>query len=282
MNEVRVSEVQDLLQLAIREDRGGGDVTSEALIPPEARARAVYRPKHQLVVAGLGVAQEVARLCDPDLRFRSLVSDGDSVESGTVLAELEGSSRSILLVERTSLNFLQRLSGIASETRRYVDAVVGTRAVIVDTRKTVPGHRLLDKYAVRCGGGLNHRIGLFDAILIKNNHIEFQEDARSAVRKARQHADPALGLEIEVRDLDELMAALDGDPDVILLDNFTPDDTRRAVDRVDHKVALESSGGITLANVRQYAEAGVDRISVGALTHSVIASDINLRVSPLP
>jgi nicotinate-nucleotide pyrophosphorylase (carboxylating) len=166
-------------------------------------------------------------------------------------------------------------------TRRYVDAVAGTRAAIVDTRKTVPGHRVLDKYAVTCGGGLNHRAGLFDAVLIKNNHLEFHSGAEEAVRTVREcYRGAGIEVEVEVRDMDELASALRADPDFILLDNFSPDQTREAVERVAGKVPLEASGGITLDNVRDYALTGVDRISVGAMTHSVIASDIHLRVFP--
>ena len=281
MNPAVLSEVRELLQASIREDLGDGDLTSAALIPEDAMARAAYISRQDIVVAGLPVAGELVRLCDPELTFRMMSADGDRVIPGFVLAELEGSARSILAVERTSLNFLQRMSGIASATREYVDAVAGTHADIVDTRKTVPGHRQLDKYAVRCGGGVNHRTGLFDAILIKNNHLEFYDSTLTAVQVAREHVGNTRPLEVEVRDLDELANALDGEPDVILLDNFTPEETRSAVKIVAGKVPLESSGRITLENVGEYAQAGVDRISVGALTHSVVASDINLRVYPL-
>lgn len=282
MNPALLSEVRELLAAAAREDLGEGDPTSNALIPESAMANAAYVARQELVVAGLPVAAELVRLCDPDVRFRMVSTDGEVVEPGAVIAEVEGSARSILIAERTSLNFLQRMSGIASVTRQYVRAVQGTNAEIVDTRKTVPGHRQLDKYSVRCGGGANHRMGLFDAILIKNNHLEFHDSVQSAIRAARDHAGKSLTVEVEVRDQDELADALEAQPDVILLDNFTTEDTRSAVTFVEGRVVLESSGGITLDNVREYAQAGVDRISVGALTHSVVATDINLRVSPRP
>ena len=282
MNHADLAEIRDLLEASIREDLGEGDITSDILIPEKAVARGAYVAKEELVVSGLSVVGEIVRLCDPHLIFKVVCADGEFVKPGTVLAELEGCARSILIVERVSLNFLQRMSGIASATRMYVTAVRGTRADIVDTRKTVPGHRLLDKYAVRCGGGVNHRMGLFDAILIKNNHLEIYHSVETAVRSVREHVGETIPLEVEVRDLEELARALDGGPDVILLDNFTLENTRLSVKFVAGRVPLESSGRITLENVREYAETGVDRISVGALTHSVVASDINLRVSPLP
>lgn len=281
MTDLSFSGIGDLLAASLREDLGSGDVTSGALVPEDAVARAEFVSKESLVAAGIPVVRELVRMYDPALEFRAAVSDGARVSAGTVLIEVEGRARAIFAVERTSLNFLQRLSGIASLTRRYVAAVEGTKAVIVDTRKTIPGHRLLDKYGVRCGGGANHRTGLFDAILIKNNHLEFHPDAGTAVALAREKAGP-MTLEVEVRDMNELESALGAGPDVIMLDNFTLELTSKAVEFVRGRVVLESSGGINLLNVRAYAEAGVDRISVGALTHSAPASDIHLRVSPLP
>jgi nicotinate-nucleotide pyrophosphorylase (carboxylating) len=275
-----LQQVRELLEASLREDLGDGDRTSEALVPQSAVARGAYTAKEPLVVGGLAIAGALVQLYDPALDFHALVSDGDRVGRGTPLAEVEGNARSILAVERTSLNFLQRLCGIASLTRRYVEAIEGTGSVIVDTRKTIPGHRLLDKYGVLCGGGENHRIGLFDAVLIKNNHLEFCDDPAKAVESARRQA-RALQLEVEVRDMAELESAIEAKPDVIMLDNFTPEETVKAVRFNAGRVVLESSGGITLDNVRAYAEAGVDRISVGAITHSAPASDIHLRVSPV-
>jgi nicotinate-nucleotide pyrophosphorylase (carboxylating) len=220
------------------------------------------------------------RLVDPAVEFKVLTNDGSSVKTGTPLAEITGSARSILTAERTSLNFLQRMCGIATLTSQYVGRVRGTRARIVDTRKTVPGLRGLDKYAVACGGGLNHRMGLFDGVLIKNNHLAFHSSVAKAIDEARRHLGHLVKIEVEVRNLDELRSALDAGADVILLDNFTPADTRKAVAVVAGRVPIESSGGITLETVREFAEAGADYISIGALTHSVPAVDIHLRVTP--
>ncbi len=215
-----------------------------------------------------------------NLKFKTLSADGDYVETGTALAEMSGSARSILAVERVTLNLLQRMCGIATMTRHYVDRVRGTKARVIDTRKTAPGLRLLDKYAVACGGGTNHRMGLFDAVLIKNNHLAFHKSLSETLAEARCHLDPSMKLEVEVASLDQLDEAIHAKADVILLDNFTPDQTRHAVIQCGGRVPLESSGGITLENIRDYAVAGVDRISVGALTHSVLAADIHLRVIP--
>jgi nicotinate-nucleotide pyrophosphorylase (carboxylating) len=280
MDTIDLRLLQDTLLAALREDIGSGDVTSRATIPSGARAAARYTTKQELVVAGLDVIQEIVRLVDPSLSFKTLQHDGASVASGTGLAEVRGSARSILTAERTSLNLLQRMCGIATLTRRYVDRVMGTRARIVDTRKTVPGLRVLDKYAVSCGGGMNHRLGLFDGVLIKNNHIAFHPSVTHVVEQARSQLGHLVKIEVEVRNIAELQNALKAGADVVLLDNFSPDETRKAVEIVGGRVPLESSGSITLETVRQFAEAGVDYISIGALTHSVPAVDIHLRISP--
>jgi nicotinate-nucleotide pyrophosphorylase (carboxylating) len=280
MEPVDLRLLQDTLIAALREDIGTGDLTSRAAVPADARATARYTAKQGLVVAGIVVAGEIVRLVDPALEFKILVSDGALVSSGTELAEIRGSARSILTAERTSLNLLQRMCGIATLTRQYVQRIEGTRARIIDTRKTVPGLRVLDKYAVACGGGMNHRMGLFDGVLIKNNHLAFHSSAAKAVREARRQAGHLVKIEVEVRDLHELESALTAGADVVLLDNFTPSETRKGVAIVAGRVPLESSGGITIDTVRDFAEAGVDYISVGALTHSVAAADIHLRVTP--
>lgn len=280
MDTVDLRLLQDTLLAALREDIGTGDLTSRATIPSDARAAALFTTKQELVVAGLNVVQEIAHLVDPTLAFKAIERDGKSVSSGTPLAEIRGSARSILASERTSLNLLQRMCGIATLTRRYVDRVQGTRARIVDTRKTVPGLRVLDKYAVSCGGGMNHRMGLFDGVLIKNNHIAFHSSPAHAVQEARRELGHLVKIEVEVRNIDELNSALKAGADVVLLDNFTPDETGKAVEIVGGRVPLESSGGVTLDTVRRFAEAGVDYISIGALTHSVPAVDIHLRITP--
>jgi len=271
--------LRDTLLAALREDVGVGDITSHATIPANARATGRYTTKQALVVAGVPVIHEIMRLVDPDLQFKSIASDGCSVATGAVLAEVHGSARSILAVERTSLNLLQRMCGIATLTHQYVDRIAGTRTRIVDTRKTAPGLRVLDKYAVSCGGGMNHRMGLFDGVLIKNNHLIFHPSVAHAIQEARRNLGHLVKIEVEVRTLDELRTAVDGDADVILLDNFDAEQTRRAVGIVNGRIPLESSGGVTLETVRSFAEAGVDYISVGALTHSAPAADIHLRVT---
>ena len=281
MTPLELDSIRPLLVAALEEDIGPGDLTSRVVIESDVRARAEYATREDVVVCGLPVAEAVAHLVDRSLLFVALSKDGDALEAGSVLARIEGRARSILAAERTSLNFLQRLTGIATRTRSYVCRVEGTGARILDTRKTVPGHRLLDKYAVRCGGGTNHRAGLFDGILIKDNHLAFHRGPGEAVRRARDHAAAAAEIEVEVASLAELREAIGSGADVILIDNFSPDDARKAVEAANGRVPLEASGGITLDTVRAFAEAGVDYISVGALTHSVRAADIHLTLTPL-
>jgi nicotinate-nucleotide pyrophosphorylase (carboxylating) len=280
MTSIDLQLIEAALLAALREDVGSGDITSRAVIPPDSRARGRYTTKQALVVAGIPVIERIVRLVDPSLEFKTLAPEGTSVGTGSAVAEMRGSARSILTAERTSLNLLQRMCGIATVTRRYVDRTQGTRARIVDTRKTVPGLRILDKYAVTCGGGMNHRMGLFDGVLIKNNHLAFHASVEKAVQAARAHLGHLVKIEVEVRNLDELNTAINSGADVILLDNFTPETTSQAVKLVAGRVPLESSGGIELETVRSFAEAGVDYISIGALTHSVAAVDIHLRVTP--
>jgi len=279
LHDINLQLIHETLLAALREDIGAGDITSRSTVPPDARATGRFTAKQALVVSGLPVIEEVIRLVDPELRFEMASSDGASVSTGAVLASMQGSARSVLTAERTALNLLQRMCGIATLTHQYVDRIQGTCARIVDTRKTVPGLRVLDKYAVSCGGGMNHRMGLFDGVLIKNNHLAFHASVAQAVQEARKHLGHLTKIEVEVRNLDELRSALDAGADVVLLDNFTPELTRQAVQIASGRIPIESSGGITLETVRSFAEAGVDYISVGALTHSVPAVDIHLRVS---
>jgi nicotinate-nucleotide pyrophosphorylase (carboxylating) len=264
----------------LREDIGSGDITAHATVSATAQAGAQYRSKQALIVAGIPVVQEMVKLADPQIEFKALSTDGASIPPGTAIAEIRGSARSILTVERTSLNILQRMCGIATLTRRYVERVEGTRARIIDTRKTAPGLRVLDKYAVTCGGGMNHRMGLFDGVLIKNNHLAFHSSVAEAMQEARRHLGHLVKIEVEVRNLDELKVAIDAGADVILLDNLNTEQTRKAVEITRGRIPLESSGGITLDTVRSFADTGVDYISVGALTHSAPAADIHLRVAP--
>jgi len=280
MKTVDLLLLRESLVAMLGEDIGTGDITARANSPPDARVDVRYVSKQPLVAAGLAVIQEVVLLVDPEVSFTALTTDAASPEKGIALAEIRGSARSILTAERTSLNLLQRMCGIATLTRQYVERVRGTRARIIDTRKTVPGWRVLDKYAVTCGGGMNHRMGLFDGVLIKNNHLAFHSSITKAIEEARRHVGHLVKIEVEVRSLDELNTALAAGADVILLDNFTSELTRKAVELVAGRVPLESSGGITLDTVRSFAETGVDYISVGALTHSAPAVDIHLRVTP--
>ena len=270
-----------LVDLALAEDLGtAGDRTSAATIPAAATGRAAFVVRRGGVVAGLPAAAMVCAAVDPTLAFTPEVADGEQVDRARI-ATVAGPLRSILAAERTALNFLQRLSGVATLTRAYADAAAGTRAKILDTRKTTPGWRLLEKYAVRCGGGTNHRIGLYDGILIKDNHLAgLGGDVRAAVEAARAFPGNAgLGVEVEVDTLEQLEVALAVRADIVLLDNMTTDQLRAAVarrDAVAPGVLLEASGGVNLGMVRDIALTGVDRISVGALTHSAPALDIAL------
>jgi nicotinate-nucleotide pyrophosphorylase (carboxylating) len=269
------TELTELVERAFQEDLP--DITSEAIFAPEDRGRARFLVKAPGVIAGLAVIETVFRRLDPSAEVTLLVEEGSAVAPGDFVAEVSASVIALLSGERTALNLLQRASGIATATRRYVDAV-GTRARIYDTRKTAPGLRALDKYAVRMGGGENHRIGLHDMFLVKNNHIDRAGSIGAAVERIRERGMPQK-IMVEVRDAAELAEALALSPDFILLDNMTPAEMRDAVASAAGRVPLEASGGITLDTVRVVAETGVDRISIGALTHSVIALDISMRIS---
>jgi nicotinate-nucleotide pyrophosphorylase (carboxylating) len=265
------------VRAALAEDLGrAGDVTAQACIPADARLTAVFATRKPGVIAGLACARLALAELDPTARFEPLVADGAHVEAGDRLARVEANARALLSAERTGLNLLGRLSGIATLTQAYVQAVAGTRARIVDTRKTTPGLRALEKYAVRCGGGVNHRFGLDDAILIKDNHVAACGSVGEAVRRAKAFAGHLMKVEVEVDGLDQLAEALEHGPDVVLLDNFSLDDLREAVRRAHGRAVLEASGGVNLSTVRAIAETGVDVISVGALTHSVSVLDIGL------
>jgi nicotinate-nucleotide pyrophosphorylase (carboxylating) len=272
--------VDALLDFALREDLGAGDRTSEALIPALVRARGRLLAKEPLVVCGLPLVERVFRRLGP-VEVQRHRADGVSVTRGEVVAEVEGAARTLLAGERLLLNLLQHLSGIATLTRACVDRVAGTRLVIRDTRKTVPGLRVLAKYAVRCGGGTNHRMGLDDAILIKDNHLTLGGgDVAGAVRRART-AFPGLPLEVECRTLAELEEALAAGPDLILLDNMDVETMRAAVARAAGRVPLEASGGITLDGLAAVAATGVAFVAMGQLTHSAPAVDLSFKIAPL-
>ena len=268
-------DIDAIVRRALEEDLP--DITSEAIFEPGDQGRARFLMKASGILAGLAFANRTFAAIDPAASFVATRKDGDQVEAGDVVAEVSASVIALLTGERTVLNLMQRASGIATATRRYVDAVRGTKAKIYDTRKTAPGLRALDKYAVRCGGGENHRIGLYDMFLIKNNHIDRAGSITAAVERIRSRK-MAQKIMVEVRNTAELDEALSLRPDFILLDNMSPDEMRAAVGHVAGAVALEASGGITIDNVREIAETGVDRISIGALTHSVVAVDISMRI----
>jgi len=286
MNELQLpeEEVDKIIDLALAEDISHGDVTSEALIPAELQGKASVLVKAKGILAGGEVAKKVFLKVDSSLKVDVLIKDGDKVQPGEIVATISGRVASILKAERTALNFLQRLSGIASQTAQYVARTHGFMVNITDTRKTTPGLRLLEKYAVRAGGGHNHRFHLGDGILIKDNHLAalraLGTSLRDIVARAKQNAPEGLKVEVEVNTLEEALSAVEGGADIIMLDNMSPDEMRRIVSLVPSQVKTEASGGITLANVRPAAMAGVNTISIGALTHSSKALDISLELEP--
>jgi nicotinate-nucleotide pyrophosphorylase (carboxylating) len=297
----------EILRRFLAEDIGAGDVTTLSIVGADARAEAEFEVKSPLVLAGIDLAVETLRLLDPNLRALEARTDGERLLPGNIAAKINGNARALLTGERVALNLLQRLCGIATVTRQFVDAVAGMGAKILDTRKTTPGLRPFEKYAMRVGGGQNHRFGLNDAMLIKDNHVRMAGGVSAAIRAAQRARDEARGaspraehggpggvrwLEAEVTNMDELREAVAEVPDVIMLDNFTPEKVREAVEYLrgaknkrggttTGKIIVEASGGITLATVRSFAEAGADWISVGALTHSVSATDISMEIRAL-
>ena len=267
-----------LIHRALEEDAGTGDVTTRACLSGRERGLAEVTAKEEMVVAGLSVFHRVFTLVDSDLEHRARVTEGERAAPGQVVSAIRGNASSILLAERTALNVFQRMCGIATETRRYVERVRGTGARVLDTRKTVPGFRELDKYAVRVGGCTNHRFGLSGGVLIKDNHIRAAGGITKAVRRCAEQLSHVFRIEVETRTLEEVREALDAGASIIMLDNMPPAMMREAVALVNGRALLEASGGIGLDNVRDVAETGVDFISVGALTHSVKAADISLNL----
>ncbi len=271
---------------ALAEDLGRGDITSRSTVRPGQKARGSFLAKQDFVLAGLEIADAVFGSFDPQLQIEASVSDGEVLTSGKVFGRVTGDAQTLLAAERTALNFLQQLSGIATITRKYVEAIAGTKATIVDTRKTTPGLRMLEKYAVTVGGGKNHRFGLDDGVLIKDNHITLGGGVTEAVRRAREAAGHLHKIEVEVANFDQLKEALRAGADIIMLDNMTPEMVKQCVEIVTEfeqekrRTLLEVSGGINLDNVRAYAEAGADLISIGALTHSAPAVDISFKIKP--
>jgi len=274
---VATDTVERIVLAALAEDIGAGDVTTDATIPADAVGVADLLVKEAGVVCGVRVAETTFRALDPDIRFGALASDGDVVDPPAVVARISGSERAILTGERVALNFLGRLSGIATLTRRYVEAIDSTGASVLDTRKTTPGLRELEKYAVACGGGRNHRFGLDDAVLVKDNHLRAAGSVSAAVELVR--AATALPIEVECDTLDQVAEALAVGVDAILLDNMSLDQLREAVDLTGGRARLEASGGVTLDTIRAIAETGVDEISAGALTHSARSLDVSLELT---
>jgi nicotinate-nucleotide pyrophosphorylase (carboxylating) len=276
MRPLAVSYYREIVEHALLEDRARTDITSDAIVPADRLARGVFLAKQRCVVAGLDVAAETFRQIDPALTFQPLAHDGDTCVPGTRLADVEGPARSLLAAERTALNFLQHLSGVATLARRYVDAAAG-RMTILDTRKTVPLLRQLEKYAVRCGGATNHRFGLHDGVLIKDNHIRVAGGIAEAVRRVRERHYP-LPIEIETQDLQQVAEALEAGADIIMLDNLSDADMKNAVALIAGRARVEISGGVTFERLPAIAAIGADCVSIGALTHSAPAADISLEI----
>lgn len=272
------NSIRDLIERALAEDIGIGDVTSLAIIPQDANATAEIRAKQDLVLAGLDAAQAVFYHLDSAVEFEPLAKDGERIAKGGLLAQVSGKTRILLSGERVALNILQHLSGIATLTARYVEILKGTRARILDTRKTLPGLRLLEKYAVRIGGGTNHRFGLYDGILIKDNHITAAGGVAKAIELARKNSHHLLKIEIETKSLEEVQEALSAKADIIMLDNMPLDMMREAVRIIAGRALVEASGNVALETVRAIAETGVDFISTGSITHSAPAADISMKL----
>ena len=281
---MRPTDVIDLIvKYALREDVGHGDITSAGVLGPARHIRADIEAKENGILCGIEVAERVFRFVDPNLRFLPVAKDGESVEKGREIAYIEGNAASIMVGERTALNFMAHLSGIATLTRQYADKVKGTRAQILDTRKTTPNLRILEKYAVLIGGGANHRMGLYDQVLIKDNHLRVLKDTPIPVivANAKKSAQKSVVVGLEVKNLKEFAEALKSKADYVLLDNMTPATVKEAVvmrQKAGSKIWLEVSGGVNLDTVRSYAETGIERISIGALTHSSVWLDLSLNI----
>lgn len=267
-----------LIELALKDDVGTGDITTDNIIPAETKRRAKMVAKAEGVVAGLPIAEMVFRKLDAGLVWNPKVEEGDKVKVGDVLVEFEGSYRALLTGERTALNFLQRLSGIATMSARYADAVKDFHTKILDTRKTLPGFNKLDKYAVKTGGGTNHRHGLHDMAMIKDNHIEVAGGITAAVKAVRSKIEPGIQIEVETTSLEQVQEAIDAGADIIMLDNMDNETMRKGVELIAGRAKVEASGNMTLERLREVAATGVDYISIGALTHSVSALDISQRI----
>ncbi len=277
---VASSPLSQLISLALAEDIGSGDITTRAIVDPKQQASALIESQSAMILYGLEVARKVAYSVDSRLAWKTYKQDGEACTVNDPLSELKGSAASILVAERTMLNFLMHLSGVATLTRRFADAIAHTKTRITDTRKTTPGMRIPEKAAVLAGGGTNHRMGLYDRYLVKNNHVDMAGSVPDALEAVRIHHKPGTLIEVEARDLDEVEEALEFGAQIILLDNFPVDDVRRAVKLVGGRIPVEVSGGITLDNIVSYAEAGPDFIAVGGITHSAPAMPIHMIITP--
>ncbi|MFZ6033865.1 MAG: carboxylating nicotinate-nucleotide diphosphorylase [Melioribacter sp.] len=271
--------VDRIIQTALNEDIGKGDVTTNAIIPPHQKGTAAIYAKESGVIAGLFVAKDVFKKLDGNSKWKNLIAEGEEVKKGQKVAEVTGNLRALLSGERTALNFLQRISGIATAARKFIETVADTNVKILDTRKTVPGLRLLDKYGVYAGGGTNHRFGLYDMVLIKDNHIEAAGGIKNAVNRVRKKYGKKYKVEVETTNLMEVREALDAGADIIMLDNMTISQMKKAVKLINGKCKTEASGNVDLKRIKKIATAGVDFISVGSLTHSVKALDLSMKIS---
>ncbi len=279
MNSQEISaKIKKVILEALKEDIGAGDITTRAIVKKNLRGHAEAIAKEEFIVAGIDVFKKTFLLIDKDLKFRAFAKDGKTVRKGEILARLEGSLASILQAERVALNLFQRMCGIATQTNKYVKAVKGTKAKILDTRKTVPGLRLLDKMAVKTGGGFNHRMGLYDAVLIKDNHIAAAGSITKAVKDQKKALNKKIKIEVETKNLDEVKEALESGADIIMLDNMGIAEMKMAVKIVGKRALLEASGNVNLKRVAKIAGVGVDLISVGEITHSARAADISLKI----
>jgi len=273
-----IKSIEKLIDLSIKEDIAQGDITTNNIIPENSTAIAQIVSKTYGVIAGMPLAEIIFKKLDKNISFKQLFADGENVEPKNVLAEISGSYRAILSGERLALNFLQRMSGIATETQKYVKAIENYKTKILDTRKTIPGFRILDKYAVKTGGGTNHRFGLYDMVMIKDNHIKVAGSITNAVKQIKKNIKQNIKIEVETTNLEEVKEALKANADIIMLDNMSIDIIKQAVKIINHKSLSEASGNMSLDKVKEVAATGVDFISVGALTHSVKAMDISLNI----
>jgi len=270
--------IQHLIEIALQEDIGSGDITTENLVAPQLEGNGVIIAKESLVIAGLDVARQVFEHLDSEVIFKTACNDGDVLAEGSIVLEVKGNLRALLMGERTALNFLQHLSGIATHVRSYVEKLDNTTVRLVDTRKTTPGWRVLEKYAVRVGGAYNHRMGLYDGVLIKDNHIAVCGGVQKAVERIREHVSHLVKIEVEASDLSQVKEALDAGADVIMLDNMDISQIKEAAALIDGRAAVEVSGGVTKSSLKKLADAGVDIISAGALTHAARSMDLSMQI----